>query len=219
MLSTANYFLYAIHAIELFNFILIISVALTWKKLSLNFKCMAIKIFLIAPFLFINYFFGVYLQMNNRFVSHLILHSDFILFSLFFFLTIRSVFWKNAIKLFALSFIIFSIFDYVNFESFFVNNPDNLCVLLNSWVVILSLVGYYEIYNLGKIIHLGYSPLFWMITALFFQNATAIFIYSTNNLWSYDFNLSLIMNFIKSVIWLFYILMLFKAFRHIGSNS
>lgn len=216
---TADYINYIIHFVELFNLTLIFYVAFTWKNLPANFKWVAIEIFLIAPFLIVNYLFGLYFQMNNRFVAHLILHSDFILFSLFFYATLNSVFWKKAIKVFSVFFIAFSIFDYIFFESFIVNTPDNLSVLFYSWVVVLSLVGYYEIYNEGKITALGKSPIFWIITALFFEYSVSIFVYSTSNLWSYDLDLSITINLISSIIWFFYILMLLRAFQCVRMNS
>ncbi len=219
MLSTLDYFKYIIHFIEVFNLTLVFAALSNWKNLAQNYKWVAIQVLLIVPFLSINYLFGLYFQINNRFVAHLIIHSDFILINLFFYWTITNVFWKKALKIFAALFILFTILNYTFFESFIFDTPDNLSILLSSWFVILSLVVYYEIYSEGRILDLGKSPLFWITTALFLNNITAIFIDATGNFWSYDWHLAIIINFVKSIIWFISVLMMLKFFRCIKLNS
>ncbi len=206
------------HFVEFFILTLVFAIAVTWKNLSTNIKWVAIYFLLLPPLLILNYLIGYYFLMNNRFVAHLILHSEFIFFNLFFYTTLYSSIWKKAIKIFALGFIGFTVVDYIFIESLINDAPDFLRIIFSSWMVILSLVGYYEIYNGEKIIDLGKSPIFWFITAFFFFHLTSVFLDASRNLWSYS-ELRVYFYFLLYIIYFLFLLILLNAFRLIHLNS
>jgi hypothetical protein len=213
MLSTADIFNTVIESIEAFNITLLIAGLVTWKHLPENFKWIAIYGISIAPSIALNYFVYLVLGMNNRFLHHIYLHSDFLLFSLFFYSTLNNVKHKKSVVVFALIYVFCAIMDYTFFESFWTENPDNLFFITQSWMLILSLLAYYQIYTESKIIQLGKSPLFWIVSALFFYHSTSFFLNVTNNLWSYNIELNLYMYFIQNILWFIYVLMLLNFFR------
>ena len=209
---------FVIHFVEFFNLSIVFAIALTWKKLSPNLKWVAIYFLLLPPLLILKYLIGYYFQMPNRFVAHLFLHAEFILFNLFFYTTLNSLIWKKAIKIFALGFIVFTIVDYIFLESFINDTPDYLTIILSSWIVIFSHSAYSEIHTEEKIIDLSISPVFWFFTGFFFLHFTSLFINATRNFWSYD-ELRLYFYLFHYIIWFLYTLMILNGFRRVHLNS
>ncbi len=213
MHSIADIINFFIHAIETFNASLLIAVIYTWKILPSNFKWMAIYCLLIVPFLIVNYTVGYYFEVNNRFLFHIELHIDFLLFTMFFYKTLTNEMVKQRILYGVLIFFVCTAIDYLFFESFWLETPDKLFLIFNTWVISLSLSLFYQIYTEGKIKQLFKAPLFWIATALFFQNISSIIINATANLWSYNTDIALFVYLIESLIWFIYVLMLLNFFR------
>jgi hypothetical protein len=213
MLSTADIFHTVITSIEVFNITLLFAGLVTWKYVPKNFKWIAIYAISIAPCIALNYFASYGLGFNNRFLHHIFLHSDFLLFSLFFHSTLNNIGQKKSVVVFAVIYTLCTVLDYAFLESFWTDNPDNLFFITQSWMLILCLLAYYQIYTEGKIIQLGRSALFWIVTALFFYHSTSFFLNVTNNLWSYNVDLNLYMYFIQNILWFIYVVMLLNFFR------
>ena len=202
-----------ITSIEVFNITLLIAGGVTWKHLPNNYRWIAIHAMFIAPSIVINYFVSYGFGFNNRFLHHIYLHSDFLLFSLFFHSTLNNIKQKKSVVVFAIIYALCVIFDYAFLESFWTDGPDNLFLFTHSWMLILCLFAYYQIYTEGTIIQLGKSALFWIVTALFFFHSTSFFLNITNNLWSYNTDLNLYMYFIQNILWFIYVLMILNFFR------
>ena len=207
-----------IHCVEIVNISLIIAVFYTWKVLPENFKWIALYCVQIAPFILAKYTVGIYFETNNRFLFHLELLFEFVLLSMFFYSTLTNNPLKKTILIFALTFFVFTGVDYTFFESFWLDTPDNLSLIFNTWMLVLSLSLYYQIYTEGKTKYLFNLPLFWVVTALFFYNSTSIVINATTNLWSYNAELAKYMYFIGSILWLIYVLLLLNFYRLIYKN-
>jgi hypothetical protein len=213
MYSTADTINIFIHSVEIFNISLLIAVLFSWNRLPSNIKWLAIYCFLIVPFLIINYTVGSYFDVNNRFLFHIELHIEFLLFSMFFYKTLTNEKLKQSVLYGVIIFFVCTVVDYLFFESFWLETPDKLFLIFNTWVILLSLSLFYQIYTEGKIKQLFKAPLFWIATALFFQNISSIFINATANLWSYNEDIALLVYLIESLIWFIYVLMLLNFFR------
>ena len=132
---------------------------------------------------------------------------------MFFYKTLTNEKLKQSVLYGVIIFFVCTVVDYLFFESFWLETPDKLFLIFNTWVILLSLSLFYQIYTEGKIKQLFKAPLFWIATALFFQNISSIFINATANLWSYNENIALLVYLIESLIWFIYVLMLLNFFR------
>lgn len=213
MIEEINWFRAFFNISEGLNWFIAAYVLALWKWLPNSLKIFGIYLVLIPLFVAINFSTWVFFEQNTRFLHHLKVPVDLIIFGSFYYNIINNLKVKRFIRFLIVAFPLFCVLDVVYIESFWTSSPNITNTVFNIIIVYLSFYYFYEIYKTTEIVHLHKYPVFLFVLSEFFFCSSTIIITATSNFNNYDIDLSRLIYTIKCVFWIIKSSLIFYSLR------
>jgi hypothetical protein len=183
-----------------------------WKWLPTSLKILGAYLAIIPLFVALNYSVWYFFEFNTRFLFHLLVPIEFVFFSLFFRQVIQTERIKRWLTWSNFLFVAFCVFLIaLRVESFWKSSPDITETVMNIFVIVCSLVVFYEIYSSAAIVKLEKHPVFIVVISIFFFSSTTLILNATQNFCGYDLHLADIYYFFTCLFWIIKSMALFYA--------
>lgn len=213
MIEDINWFQAFFDISEGVNWFIAAYVLALWKWIPNSLKIIGVYLVLMPLFVAINHSTWIFFEQNTRFLHHIRVPIDLIIFGAFYYTIINNLKVKRLVLFLIVAFSLFCVVDAAYIESFWTSMPDITNTVFNVLIVNLSFYYFYEIYKTTQIVHLHKYPVFLFVLSEFFFSSSTIIISATSNFNNYDIDLKNLMYTITCVFWIIKSSLIFYSLR------